>query len=189
MNNGIKWYASRLFIVSFVLGLLVNTTNALVLYIGGNALTDQPGGVLALSIGTFVLGTAFSTLVHFFILSIASFMGAFLLGMVRKGRSQNNDVGTPTPTGAGDAAFAGFLKKFALVVVIIATLISGYQAIGVYVLLSAVSQAAGLIVLTTALTFVVGLIYAVAVVGFIGAVVTFMLGMLAAAFRGRDQAK
>lgn len=183
-SNSLVSYGIKLGIAAFVIALLSNAAQSLAIYIGGNGLTDQPGGVLALSLGSFVIGTLFSTVVHFFIFCIASAIGAVLIGLVRGARSKSDDVGTPTPTGASNAAFANFLKKFVIVVATIAVLVSGYQALGLYVVLSAVSQAAGLIVLTTVLTFIVGLIYGIAVFGFIGLVATVMLGFLFAFFSG-----
>lgn len=189
MNNSksLANYGIKLGIAAFVIALLSNAAQSLAIYVGGNGLTDQPGGVLALSLGSFVIGTLFSTVVHFFIFCVASVIGAVLFGIVRGARSKSDDVGTPAPTGASNAAFASFLKKFVLVVVTIAVLVSGYQALGLYVVLSAVSQAAGLIVLTTVLTFIVGLIYCVAVFGFIGLVATVMLGFLFAFFGGSSK--
>lgn len=181
--NDIKHIGVRLAVAAFIISLLANATQSLVLYIGGNALTDQPGGVLAFSLGTFILGTLFSTVVHFFIFCVATFMGLFLFGLVTKPKG---GVGTPTPTAGGDAAIKSFLKKFAIAVVIIAALLAGYQALGIYVVLTAASPAAGLILLTAALTFVTTFIYGVAVVGFIGGVACFMVAMLIAFFGGRS---
>lgn len=185
-SNSLVNYGIKLGIAAFIIALLSNAAQSLAIYIGGNGLTDQPGGVLALSLGSFVIGTLFSTVVHFFIFCVASVIGVVLFGIVRGARSKSGDVGTPTPTGASNAAFASFLKKFvlAVVTVTVAVLVSGYQAIGLYVVLSAVSQAAGLIVLTTVLTFIVGLIYGIAVFGFIGLVATVMVSFLLAFFGG-----
>ena len=185
-SQAIKYVGIRLAISAFVIALLTNATQSLVLYIGGNGLTDQPGGVLAFSLASFIVGTIFSTVVHFFIFGVATVMGMILFGIVRGSRKNSDDVGTPTPTAGSNAAFASFFKKFAIVVVSIAALLSAYQAIGLYVLLSAVSPAAGLILLTTVLTFVTTLIYGTAVIGFIGAVATFMVVMLMAFFGGRS---
>jgi hypothetical protein len=186
-SNSLVNYGIKLGIAAFVIALLSNAAQSLAIYVGGNGLTDQPGGILALSLGSFVIGTLFSTVVHFFIFCVASVIGVVLFGIVRGARSKSGDVGTPTPTGASNAAFASFLKKFVLAVVTVAVLVSGYQAIGLYVVLSAVSQAAGLIVLTTVLTFIVGLIYGIAVFGFIGLVATVMIGFLLAFFGGHSK--
>ena len=183
MSNSVKYIAIRLGIAAFIISLLANATQSLIIYVGGNALTDQAGGVLAFSLGTFIVGTLFSTLVHFFIFGVAAFMGIFLYSFLMKPKG---GVGTPTPTAGGDAAIKGFIKKFLAVVATIAVLLAGYQTLGVYVALSAVSEASGLILLTSALAFVTTLIYGVAVVGFIGAVGTFIVLMLMAFFGGRS---
>ncbi|MCC7531032.1 MAG: hypothetical protein IT342_21110 [Candidatus Melainabacteria bacterium] len=188
MNNSnfFRWYGIRLLLVAFAIGMLSTSTASLVAYIGGNGLTDQPGAIAAFSIAYLIAGTIFSTIVHFFILAVASVFGLLGLAVVRGGRKNDpNTGGTPTPTADGDKALKAFGKTFVLIVLGLATLLAAYQSIGLFVLLSAVSQAAGLIVLATVMTFILSLVYGSAVIGFIGAVATFMVVMLVAFFGGR----
>jgi hypothetical protein len=184
-TNFFRWYAIRLLLVAFVIGFLSTSTASLIAYIGGNGLSDQHGAVAAFSIAYLIGGTIFSTIVHFFILAVASVFGFVGFAFVRNGRKNDpNAGGTPTPTADGDTALKAFGKKFILVVLGLATLLAAYQSIGLFVLLSAVSQAAGLIVLATVMTFILTLVYSTAVIGFIGGVATFMVLMLMALFSG-----
>ncbi len=178
-----KWYSIRLLVVAFVIGFLSTSNASLIAYISGTGLTDQDGAVMAFSLGYLVLGTIFSTFVHFFILGVASVFAFLGLAFVKNARKKDDNVGgTPTPTTAGDNALIAFAKKFVIVVLAIALAIAVWQSIGIYILLSAVSEAAGLIVLTTVLTFILSFVYGACVVGFIGAVATFMLSVLVGIF-------
>lgn len=184
-SNFLKWYGQRLLAVAFLIGFLSTSTASLIAYIGGSGLSDQHGAVAAFSIGYLVIGTIFSTFVHFFIGAVASVFGFLGVAFIRNGRKNSNDVGTPTPTSGGDAALISFGKKFAIVVVVLATLLAAWQSIGLYVVLTAVSQAAGLIVLTTVMTFILTLLYGTAVIGFIGGVACIMLAILVSLFGNR----
>ncbi len=171
----VKSITIRLAIAAFVISLLSNATQSLIVYIGGNALTDQPGGVLVFSLGTFIVGTLFSTMIHFIFFCIATFMGLLLFVLLTKQRDKSD---TPTPTACKNTAIEKFLKMFAIVVFAIAVLLSAYHALSVYTVLTTVSNAAWLIVLATVLAFLTTLIYSVAAVGFIGGIVCFLVAIL-----------
>lgn len=180
----IKWYAIRLLVASFAIGFLSTATEALVLYVGGTAVFDQTGAVAAFSVLHLLVGTVMSAFVHYFILAVAS---VFIIGgvAVTMALRSSGTVGNPTPTADGDAALKAFAKKFATVVLIVAAISAGYNSLGLYVLMSAVSDAAGLVVLATVMTFVLSLTYATFVYGFIAAVGTAMFAFIVSFIRGR----
>lgn len=174
----LKWYGLRLLAVAFIIGLLSTSTASLIAYIAGTGLVDHDGAVVAFSLTYLIVGTIFSTFVHFFIGAVASVFGLLGLVVLRSRRRNSNDVGTPTPTSGGDAALVSFGKKFAVVVLVLATLAAAWQSIGLYVLLTAISQTAGLIVLTSVLSFILTFLYGTAVIGFIGGIACIMLAIV-----------
>lgn len=193
MNNStnIAYVAKRLLAVAFVIAFLQVSTATLIAYIAGTGITpEQTGAVATFSVATLIFGTLFSTVVHFFIFAVATFIGVVLVGLVRGSRKNDpNAVGVPTPTAGADDAFKAFAKKFAIIVLSIATCLSAWQATGVYVGLSLASPAAGLIVLATMMTFGISLIYSTVVVGFIGVVGCVIVTALIALRGGRSSAK
>jgi len=184
----IKQYAGRLLLVAFILSLAVNSTVSLILYIGGDAILSSYGSVVAITGATFVGGLIMGTIVHFFIMAVASVMGVVLMGLLRGFMKSSDNVGTPTPTAGGDDAFKGFLKKFVIGVALVALLLAGYQSLLVYGLLSAVSGASGLIALATGMTFAVSLVYASAVCSFIGIIGTIVIGAMLGLLGGSRKA-